>query len=181
MAKLSKGVLGKTLVGLPLLALASAAWIVTLAGLAISKHEGTFGTETLPPVYVFEALWVPLWNGLAQRFSFDEHVRNVTLSAGAESDLGFLWFIWALEGFVLGFCALHLVGRCLMQDKRFRRFLTLLANQMARVSNLRWAFAITLTSLEVCCRSWRGVRYSSCGNCFIVRNRRYPHHIGNRR
>ena len=119
MAKLSKGVLGKTLVGLPLLALASAAWIVTLAGLAISKHEGTFGTETLPPVYVFEALWVPLWNGLAQRFSFDGHVRNVTLSAGAESDLGFLWFIWALEGFVLGFCALHLVGKCLSPRQAF--------------------------------------------------------------
>ena len=41
MAKVSKGVLGKALTGLPLLALASAAWVVLLAGLAIAHHYGT--------------------------------------------------------------------------------------------------------------------------------------------
>lgn len=64
---MSKGVLGKTLTGLPILALAAAAWVVTLAGLAIARH------------------------------------------AGGESGLGFLWFIWAFEGFVLFFCILHLI------------------------------------------------------------------------
>lgn len=40
MARVSKGVLGKTLTSLPLLALASAAWVVLLAGLAIAEHQG---------------------------------------------------------------------------------------------------------------------------------------------
>ena len=40
MARVSKGVLGKTLSSLPLLALASAAWVVLLAGLAIAESKG---------------------------------------------------------------------------------------------------------------------------------------------
>ena len=40
MAKVSKGVLGKTATSLPLLALASAAWVVLLAGLAIAENQG---------------------------------------------------------------------------------------------------------------------------------------------
>jgi len=66
MAKVSKGVLGKTITSLPLLALASAAWVVLLAGLAIAEHQGASG-------------------------------------------LGFPWFIWAFQGFVLFFCILHLI------------------------------------------------------------------------
>lgn len=52
MAKVSKGVLGKTITSLPLLALASAAWVVLLAGLAIAESQGTFcrfGCSALPP------------------------------------------------------------------------------------------------------------------------------------
>lgn len=40
MVQFSKGAVGKAATGLPLLALASAAWIVTLAGLAIARHSG---------------------------------------------------------------------------------------------------------------------------------------------
>jgi len=40
MVNFSKGAVGKTAAGLPILALASAAWIVTLAGLAIARHIG---------------------------------------------------------------------------------------------------------------------------------------------
>ena len=29
---------------------------------------------------------------------------------GGEAGLGFLWFVWAFEGFVLFFCILHLIG-----------------------------------------------------------------------
>lgn len=67
MARFSKGAIGKTALGLPLLFLTFAAWIVTLAGLAIARHNG------------------------------------------GESGLGFLWFVWAFEGFVLFFCLLHLI------------------------------------------------------------------------
>lgn len=67
MVKFSKGAVGKTAAGLPILALASAAWVVTLAGLAIARH------------------------------------------IGGEAGLGFLWFVWAFEGFVLFFCILHLI------------------------------------------------------------------------
>ena len=41
MARVSKGALGKTISSLPLLALASAAWVVLLAGLAIAESKGT--------------------------------------------------------------------------------------------------------------------------------------------
>ena len=44
MAKVSKGVIGKQALGLPLLLLTTAAWFVTLVGLAISAHDG----EKLP-------------------------------------------------------------------------------------------------------------------------------------
>ncbi|KAL0019857.1 hypothetical protein WJX79_010681 [Trebouxia sp. C0005] len=67
MVNFSKGAVGKTAAGLPILALASAAWVVTLAGLAIARH------------------------------------------IGGEAGLGFLWFVWAFEGFVLFFCILHLI------------------------------------------------------------------------
>lgn len=48
MAKVSKGVLGKTLTALPILALASAAWVVTLAGLAIARHFSKSRSELQP-------------------------------------------------------------------------------------------------------------------------------------
>ena len=43
MVKISKGAVGKTLSSLPLLALAFAAWIVLLAGLAIAESKGSLG------------------------------------------------------------------------------------------------------------------------------------------
>ena len=40
MARVSKGAVGKAASSLPLLALASAAWVVLLAGLAIAESKG---------------------------------------------------------------------------------------------------------------------------------------------
>lgn len=47
MARVSKGVLGKTITSLPLLALAFASWVVLLAGLAIAEHQGVIVSTCL--------------------------------------------------------------------------------------------------------------------------------------
>lgn len=46
MARVSKGAVGKASASLPLLALASAAWVVLLAGLAIAEAHGTLRSSS---------------------------------------------------------------------------------------------------------------------------------------
>ena len=41
------------------------------------------------------------------------HTDVCVVCLGGESGLGFLWFVWAFEGFVLFFCILHLIGASL--------------------------------------------------------------------
>ena len=41
------------------------------------------------------------------------HTNVCVVCLGGEAGLGFLWFVWAFEGFVLFFCILHLIGASL--------------------------------------------------------------------
>lgn len=108
MARASKGVLGKTLTSLPLLALASAAWVVLLAGLAIAESKGNSPSYEQSSVHAIAPVLASV-RVLHTTFEVITVLQTLMYLAGA-SGLGFPWFIWAFEGFVLFFCILHLIG-----------------------------------------------------------------------
>ena len=73
--------------------------------------------------------------------------------------LGFPWFIWAFQGFVLFFCILHLIGKSPLSVSCTRKSpLTCRQTCLAGLKAQRCCICVLECLLKVCnfaCRSWR--------------------------